>query len=174
MKFIVWLWNPGKDYEDTRHNLGFMFLDYIVSIENFEEFKDDLKFKWSISTGIIKWEKTILLKPLTYMNLSWESIKKVALFYKIDINDMMVIYDDISMEFWKIRFREEWSAWWHNWIKSINQYFWEKWKRIKVWVWFDDKYDVSDWVLSKFKKEEISLLEKNIFPKINELLVEKL
>lgn len=173
MKLIVWLWNPGKDYEKTRHNLGFLFLDYILSIENFEEFKDEVKFKWSVSNGNIKWEKTILLKPLTFMNISWESIKKVADFYKINNEDIIVIYDDMSMDFWKVRFRDTWTAGWHNWVKSIISQFWENWKRIKVWVWFNEKYDVSDWVLSKFKKEEIEELEKDVFPKVKDILFEK-
>lgn len=174
MKLIVWLWNPWKDYEKTRHNLGFLFLDYLISLENFEDFKEELKFKWSISTGQIKWEKTILLKPLTFMNLSWESIKKVVDFYKISIDDMMVVYDDMTMDFGKVRYRDNWTAWGHNWVKSIISHFWENWKRIKVWLWFNEKYDVSDWVLSKFKKEELHELEKKTFSKAYELLLEKI
>lgn len=174
MKLIVWLWNPWKDYAKTRHNVGFLFLDWLIEEEDFVEFKDDEKFKWSTSVWFFKWEKVMLLKPLTFMNLSWESIRKLVDFYKIELEDMIVVYDDISMDFWKIRFRDEWSAWWHNWVKSINSHFWEKWKRIKVWVWFNDKYDVSDWVLSKFKKEELHELEKKTFSKAFDLLLEKI
>jgi peptidyl-tRNA hydrolase len=63
------------------------------------------------------------------------------------------------MDFWKIRFREKWSAWWHNWIKHINKLIWEEYKRIKIWVWYNERYEMSDWVLSKFKAEETNKLD---------------
>jgi PTH1 family peptidyl-tRNA hydrolase len=147
-----------------------MFLDFFGSKNNFSEFKNESKFKWEISEGIYDWEKTILLKPSTYMNLSWESIRKIVDFYKIDLNDIIIIYDDKDMEFWKIRFRETWSAGWHNWIKSIINHFWKDFKRIKIWVWYNKNYEVSDWVLSNFTKEELEKLEKNIFTNTLELL----
>ncbi len=166
MKLVVWLWNPWEKYQKTRHNLWFMFLDFLKEIEWFENFKFDWKFKWEISVWIIWWEKTILLKPQTFMNLSWKSIREVLNFYKIDIKNLIVVYDDMSMEFWKIRFRNTWTAWWHNGIKSIINYFWENFKRIKVWVWQDERYNVSDWVLSKFKKDEKIELDDFIFDKV--------
>lgn len=174
MKLIIWLWNPWTEYKTTKHNLGFLFLDYLCSIENFEEFKEESKFKWCISSGLLNLEKTLLLKPLTYMNLSWESIRKVVDFYKIESKDIIIIYDDLSMEFWKIRFREIWSAWGHNWVKSIISHFWERWKRIKVWISFNEAFDVSDWVLSKFNKSELDKLEKIVFPEVLKLVKEKL
>lgn len=163
MKLIVWLWNPWDKYKYTRHNLWFLFLDYFKNKFDFEEFKYESKLKWDISTWTLKWEKVILLKPQTFMNISWESIKKTTNYYKIDINDFIVIYDDLSMEFWKIRFRDRWSAWWHNWVKDIIRYFWEEWNRIKVWIWFNDKFEVSDFVLSKFSEEELIDLENEVF-----------
>lgn len=163
MKLIIWLWNPWDKYRLTRHNLGFLFLDYFRKKEWFEEFKLESKFKWEISSWVFNWEKTILLKPQTYMNLSWESIRKLYDFYKINKEDLIVIFDDISMEFWKIRFRDKWSAWWHNGIKDIIKYYTNEFNRIKVWIWFNDNYDVSDWVLSKFTEEELYKLEGNVF-----------
>ncbi len=174
MKLIVWLGNPWKEYEFTRHNLGFLFLDYIKKKEGFSDFKEDGKFKWNISNWFIKWEKTILLKPLTFMNISWESLRKVIDFYKVDLEDVIVIYDDISMDFWKLRFRDTWTAGWHNWVKSIISHFWDKWKRIKVWIWLNTNYKVSDWVLSKFTNDELDDLDKTVFSKVFELLVEKI
>ena len=177
MKLIVWLWNPWKKYEKTRHNIWFMFLDFLISHLNpplegeiFSEFKIEKKFKAEISEWRLDWERTILLKPQTYMNLSGESLKKIVDFYKIDLEDIIIIYDDKDMEFWKVRFRETWSAWWHNWIKDIIKYFWKDFKRIKIWIWYDTKYDVSDWVLSNFTKEKLDALEKKIFHKALELL----
>ncbi len=170
MKLIVWLWNPGKNYEKTRHNLWFMFLDFLVEKENFPSFKLESKFKSEISKWEFGWEKTIFLKAQTYMNLSWESIKKISDFYKINTNDIIVIFDDLSLDFGKIRFREKGSAWGHNWIKDIIKYFWEDFKRIKVWIWFNNNYEVSDWVLSKFTQQEISYLENESLEKVYDLL----
>ena len=170
MKLIVWLWNPWKQYEKTRHNLWFMFLDFLVKKNDFSEFKLETKFKWEISQWIFKWEKSILLKPQTYMNLSWESLIKIINFYKIELENIIIIYDDLSLEFWKNRFREKWTAWGHNWIKDIIKHLWEDFKRIKVWIWFNDNYEVSDWVLSKFNDDEIDKLESEIFDKAYDLL----
>ena len=173
MKLIVWLWNPGKKYEKTRHNIWFMFLDFLVEMfwrNTFTEFKLESKFKWEISEWIYEWEKTILLKPNTFMNLSWESLRKIVDFYKIDLEDIIIIYDDLSLELWKIRFREKGSAWGHNWIKSIISHFSQEFKRIKIWIWYNDNYEVSDWVLSKFTNEELDIFEDEIFEKSYELL----
>ena len=174
MKLIVWLWNPWKQYEKTRHNVWFMFLDFLAWKENFSEFKLESKFKAEISNWFFNWEQTILLKPQTYMNLSWESVRKIVDFYKIDLDDIIVIYDDLSMDFGKIRFREKGSAWGHNWVKDIIKHFWDKFKRIKIWIWFNPNYEVSDWVLSKFNDCEIDKLENEVFPETYKLLKEKI
>ncbi len=175
MKIIVWLWNPWVQYDKTRHNVWFLFLDFLKTSFGFEDFKDS-KFKWLISEGNFSWEKIILLKPMTYMNLSWESVSAIVNFYKLDYKeDIIVIFDDISMEFAKIRFRSNWSAWWHNWIKSLIWSFWsETFKRIKIWVWLDSRYDVSDWVLSKFNTLELKEMDDSVFPEVESILKEKL
>jgi len=170
MKLIVWLWNPGKKYEKTRHNIWFMFLNFLSLKNNFSEFKLESRFKAETSEWIFEWEKTILLKPQTFMNLSWESIRKIVDFYKIDLDDIIIIYDDKDMDFWKIRFRDTWSAWGHNWIKSIISHFWKDFKRLKIWVWYNPNYEVSDWVLSKFSNDELDKLDDEIFEKSLELL----
>lgn len=174
MKLIIGLWNPGKEYEKTRHNVWFMFLDYLKDKENFLDFKFESKFKADISEGRIWIEKIILIKPQTYMNLSGESIRKIFDFYKLDIEDIIVIYDDLSMNFWKLRFRDKWSAWWHNGIKNIIKHFWETFDRIKVWIWFNSNFEVSDWVLSKFSEEELIDLDSSIFKETLTLIKEKL
>jgi peptidyl-tRNA hydrolase, PTH1 family len=166
VKIIIWLWNPWLEYKKTRHNAGFLFLDYLKDIWWFEDFKDS-KFKWLISEWVFNWKKIILLKPLTFMNLSGESIVSICNFYKIDFKkDIYVIFDDFSMEFGKVRFRDKWRDWWHNGIKSVIKNFWsEEFKRIKIWVGFNEKYDPADWTLSNFKKDELQLLENEIFKK---------
>ena len=170
MKLIIWLWNPWDKYKDTRHNLWFMFLEYFRERENFSDWKYESKFAADVSSWIYQWEKIILVKPQTFMNLSWESLKKISNFYKLETQNFIVIYDDISLDFWKIRFRETWSAWGHNGVKNISQHFWESWKRIKVWVWLNDRYEVSDWVLSKFTEEELIDLDNEIFTETLEYL----
>lgn len=170
MKLIVWLWNPWEQYKITKHNIWFLFLDYFAKKEKFEEFKNESKFKSEISIWTFVWEKTILIKPKTYMNLSWEPLIKIVDFYKIDLKDIIIIFDDISMDFWKIRFRDKWSAGWHNWIKSIIYNFWNIFKRIKIWIWFNNNYETSDWVLSKFSQDELDKLEDGIFWEVYKIL----
>lgn len=174
MKLIVWLWNPWDKYKNTRHNVWFMFLDFFAEKQSFTNFKFESKFKAEISSGILNWEKIILLKPQTFMNLSWESLRKIFDFYKLNLDDIIVIYDDMSMDFWKTRFREKWSAGWHNWIKDIIKHFWDIFNRIKIWVWFNNKFEVSDWVLSKFSEEELIDLENPIFKDTYKILIEKI
>ena len=173
MKIVVWLWNYPKEYEKTKHNVWFMFLDFIQWNNSFDDFKFEQKFKGEISTWRIWIDKVILLKPHTYMNLSWESLQLLASYYKIDIEDVIVVYDDMSMDFWKLRFRKKGSAWWHNWIKNIIKHFWENFDRIKIWIWFNENFEVSDWVLSKFTNTELSSLEK-VFIDAENMLEENL
>lgn len=173
MKLIIGLWNPGSQYTYTRHNLGFLFLDYFQEKNNFSDFELESKFKAEVSGWQYNWEKCLLLKPQTYMNLSWESIQKICQFYKIDKEDWIVIYDDMSMDFWKLRFRDKGSAGWHNGIKDIIKHFGQEFNRIKVWIWQDKRYEVSDWVLSKFNEEERIDLDNEVHQKTLELLKEK-
>lgn len=101
------------------------------------------------------------------MNLSGEALQKVCSFYKLWAEDITVVYDDKDMEFGKVRFREKWSAGGHNGIKNIIKYFWENWKRIKVWVGkTPEHYETSDWVLSKFSQEELIDIENEIYDSI--------
>ena len=167
VKLIVGLGNPGDKYRLTRHNLGFMFLDHFHEQEGFSDWKYESKFTADIAEGNYEWEKTLLLKPQTFMNLSGESLQKICNFYKLTADDFTVIYDDKDMDFAKVRFRETGSAWWHNGVKNIIKYFWNDWKRIKVWVGkTPDTHETSDWVLSKFSEEELIDLDNEVFEKM--------
>lgn len=175
MKLIIWLGNPWNEYEKTKHNVWFLFLDRLRNELNItSDFKNESKFKALILETNISWERTILLKPQTFMNLSWESVLKIMSFYKIPKDDIIVIFDDISLEPWKIRFRESWSAGWQNWVKSIITNIWEEFKRIKVWIGQDRRFDLSDWVLSKFNEEELEKLNNETFKEVKELLLKNL
>lgn len=166
MKLIVWLGNPGKEYTTTRHNVGFLFVEYLREKWGFEDWKDS-KFKGVISEGIFRWEKIILLKPTTYMNLSGESVVPLMNFYKIPRDDILVFSDDIDMDFGKIRLREKGSSGGQNGLKSIITLLGsDEFSRLKIGIGRDDRYAVADWVLSKFSGEELERLEKEVFMEV--------
>ncbi len=171
MKLIIWLWNPWDKYKTTRHNVGFLYLDWLKSDLNIQkDFEFEQKFNAEILGEDLLWEKYLFVKPQTFMNLSGESVLKLMSFYKIKKEDIIVIFDDISMDFWKIRYREKGSAWWQNWVKDIVNKIWDDFKRIKIWIWYDTKWDLSDWVLSKFNEDEMIKLNSDIFKEVNNLL----
>lgn len=160
MKLIVGLGNIGKQYEKTRHNVGFMVLDEYCN--NTFDFKLEAKLKSNIAITNINGEKVIFIKPTTYMNLSGEALRAVMNFYKIDIKDILVIYDDMDMPTGKLRIRAKGSAGGHNGIKSIIAHLGtDEFKRIKVGI-DKPKYDVIDYVLGKFTKDEQPLLNLGI------------
>lgn len=160
MFLIVGLGNPGKEYEDTRHNIGFKVVDNIAKEYNIELNRQ--KFKGTYGEGFIEGEKVMLLKPNTYMNLSGESVKEVIDFYNLDNDQILVIYDDISLDVGKLRIREKGSAGGHNGIKSIIAHIGSDFfSRIKVGVG-QPSTDLVKHVLGKFTKEEMVVLRESI------------
>ena len=161
MFLIVGLGNPGKEYDGTRHNIGFEVINFIANKYNIDVNRS--KFKGVIGEGFIGNEKVILLKPTTYMNLSGESIREVINFYKIDDSGIIIIYDDISLEVGKLRIREKGSAGGHNGIKSIIAHLGgDVFPRIKIGVG-QPKGDLVSHVLGRFNKEEEELAELQEF-----------
>ena len=118
MKLIVGLGNPGKQYKDTRHNVGFMFVDNVINKLSLK-FSLDKALKCEILQTNINGEKVIFIKPMTYMNLSGDSVYLVANYYKINYEDILVIYDDLDLETGKIRIRPNGSSGGHKGIQSI-------------------------------------------------------
>ena len=158
MHLIVGLGNPGKEYENTRHNIGFNAIDVISKKYKIE--LNRIKFKGVYGETFIKGEKVILLKPSTFMNLSGESIRAVMDFYKINKEDVLVIYDDISLEVGRLRIRDKGSAGGHNGIKSIISHMGtEEFGRIKIGVG-QPKGDLVNYVLGNFAKEEKQILDE--------------
>jgi PTH1 family peptidyl-tRNA hydrolase len=154
MKLIVGLGNPGKEYEATRHNIGFIVIDELSERWNIP--LNQQKFKGVYGTGIVNGEKVILLKPLTYMNLSGESIRPLMDYYKIDIEDFVVLYDDLDLPVGKLRLRMKGSAGGHNGIKStIAHLGTQEFNRIRIGI---DRpkngMKVPDYVLGRFTVEE--------------------
>ncbi|MBW6411141.1 aminoacyl-tRNA hydrolase [Clostridium weizhouense] len=160
MFLIVGLGNPGKEYNNTRHNIGFEVIDNIAKEYNIEINRQ--KFKGMYGEGFIDNNKVILLKPTTYMNLSGESIREICNFYKIDNENILVIYDDISLDLGRLRIREKGSAGGHNGIKSIiANLSTDIFPRIKVGVG-QPNVNLVNYVLGKFTKEENEILEESI------------
>lgn len=160
MFLIVGLGNPGKEYDGTRHNIGFAAVDYIADKYNIE--LNRIKFKGIFGEGMINGKKVILLKPTTYMNLSGESIREVVNFYKISNEEIIVIYDDISLEVGRLRIREKGSHGGHNGIKSIiANLSSDVFPRVKIGVG-GPKGDLVSHVLGKFSNSEIEILRESI------------
>lgn len=169
MILIVGLGNYGKQYEQTRHNIGFDVIDYMANKYNIDVNRE--KFKGICGEGFIENKKVILLKPLTYMNLSGESIRELANFYKLEDDEIIVVYDDISLDIGRLRIREKGSAGGHNGIKSIIQNLGgDKFPRVKVGVG-QPKDNLVNHVLGKFSKEDREHIEK-VIPVVSDAIVE--
>lgn len=162
MKLIVWLGNPWKEYEKTRHNIWFMMLDKFIEAHNLGNFSFDKKYNAEICISEIEWEKIIFCKPQTYMNRSWDAVAPLANFYKIESKYILILHDEIDFVTWRIGFKFGGSPAGHNWLKSlIARLGTPDFARIRIGV--DRPLDndfVADWVLSSFKPEEKKLLEE--------------
>ena len=158
---IVGLGNPGQKYEHTRHNMGFLTVDLLAEQLNVKLNK--VKFKSAYNIVRFGGQKCLVMKPQTYMNLSGESIRSLVEYYKIDPEEeLLVIYDDISLEVGQLRIRRKGSAGGHNGIKNIIANLGTSvFPRIKVGVGEKPKgYDLADYVLGKFSKEDRVLMEE--------------
>jgi PTH1 family peptidyl-tRNA hydrolase len=163
---VVGLGNPGKKYDLTRHNTGFMMLDYTADRLGVKISK--LKFSSLWTNAKLGGVNVILQKPVTYMNLSGDAVGEIARYYKIPPDRVIIIHDDISLPVGKIRIRLKGSAGGHNGLKSIISHIGENFIRIKVGVGEkpSSDYDLADWVLSEFSKEEQDILSneaENVF-----------
>ncbi|MEE1312312.1 MAG: aminoacyl-tRNA hydrolase [Lachnospiraceae bacterium] len=157
---IVGLGNPDRKYHGTRHNIGFQTIDYLSDKYNISV--DMKKHKGLIGKGIIDGQKVLLVKPMTYMNLSGECLRQVMDYYKLEPQDFIVIYDDISLDVGQLRIRKKGSAGGHNGIKSIISHLGSmEFPRIKIGVGEKPKgYDLADYVLGHFTKEELAIYEE--------------
>ena len=161
MFVIVGLGNPGKKYENTRHNAGFIAIDALA--DKYGIRISEKKHKALCGSGVIEGQKVLLIKPETYMNLSGESVRSVMDFYKIDPEEeMLVIYDDISLAPGNIRIRKKGSAGGHNGIKSIIAHAGtQNFMRIKVGVGEKPSgWDLADYVLGHFSEEDNAKLKE--------------
>lgn len=159
MKLIVGLGNVGKEYENTRHNVGFMFVDYYAQKNNLTfKLKDNAYY----AETSINNEKVIIIKPTTFMNLSGLAVRHFADFYKINIEDIIVIYDDTAFEVGDFKIKQSGSSGGHNGINDIIKAFsTENIKRVRIGI-SHNKNDLVDYVLGKFSKEDMNIL-KSLF-----------
>lgn len=160
MKWFVGLGNPGKTYETTRHNVGFMALDFFAAKHGLSITQS--KCKGLLGEGLVGGQKVALLKPQTYMNLSGESIRAFMDFYKASLEDLIVVYDDLDTPFGSIRLRYQGSAGGHNGIKSTIQHVGtQTFNRIRMGISRPlPGRDIAGYVLSPFSKEEFKEMPK--------------
>ncbi len=161
MWIIAGLGNPGSDYAQHRHNVGFMAIDAI-----YQEYSNDFKPSWAkkyksqINTGVIGDEKVILMKPQTYMNLSGEAVQAAASFYKIPPSHIIAIHDELDLEPGQCRVKKGGGAGGHNGLRSIDQHLGKEYWRIRVGIGHPgDKDKVHDYVLNNFRKSDDVWLE---------------
>jgi PTH1 family peptidyl-tRNA hydrolase len=148
---IVGLGNPGNEYKNTRHNIGYIVLDSYIDDDKWKE-----KYKALYYEKRINGEKVLFIKPLTYMNLSGEAVRKFVDYYNIDIKDILVIQDDLDLCFGTYKLKKYSSAGGHNGIKSIiNNLGTKEFARLKIGISHDKSIDTIDYVLGKFSKEDM-------------------
>lgn len=154
---IVGLGNPGKQYERTRHNSGFMAIDKVAEKLNLNIDKKEFA---ALTT---KNNQVILVKPQTYMNNSGEAVSQIMKYYHIDINDLLIIYDDLDLKYGQLRLRLKGSSGGHNGIKSIINYIHsENFKRIRIGIEKNPLIETADYVLGKVEKDKQQLFDDSI------------
>jgi PTH1 family peptidyl-tRNA hydrolase len=158
---IVGLGNPGDKYEKTRHNVGFNVIDLLAKEYSIDVSK--LKHKALIGEGRVGTEKVILVKPMTYMNLSGESVVDICNYYNVDLENVIVIYDDIDLDVGKIRIRKKGSGGTHNGMRSIIKCLGSnEFPRVRVGISKPKNgQDLADFVLSRFAKEDEKSLNES-------------
>ena len=161
MYIIVGLGNPGDKYEKTRHNVGFNVIDLLAKEYSIDVSK--LKHKALIGEGRVETEKVILVKPMTYMNLSGESVVDICNYYNVDLENVIVIYDDIDLDVGKIRIRKKGSGGTHNGMRSIIKCLGSnEFPRVRVGISKPKNgQDLADFVLSRFAKEDEKSLNES-------------
>ncbi len=162
MKLIAGLGNVGEKYLFTRHNAGFMVVDKIALDYNIQ-FREEKKLKCFLAKFKFHTEDVILIKPTTFMNLSGEAVSAVMSYYKIDVKDILIIYDDISLDLGRLRFRPNGSDGGHNGIKSIIKHLnSQNFNRLKIGIGPQPPIPSEAFVLQNFSKEQLQELKNSI------------
>ena len=158
MYLIVGLGNIGTEYANTRHNLGFNLVDKLIEKYNIQNFQN--KFASHLYQGTIKENKVILIKPQTFMNRSGISVAEVKKFFKIPLENILVIHDDLDLDFCKLKFKIGGGAGGHNGLKSIDEMIGKNYWRLRIGIGRPEfKNDISNYVLKKYNSQELKTLE---------------
>lgn len=161
MKLIVGLGNPGREYQNTRHNIGFMVIDNYAKNNNIKIDKE--KFNGLYVKTNIKGQDVILLKPLKYMNLSGEVVKQFVDYFKIHVDDILIISDDLDMAIGKYKLKAKGSSGGHNGLKNIELNLnTQNYKRLKIGISNNKNIDTKDYVLAKFNDDDYQLISETI------------
>jgi len=173
MKLLVGLGNPGQKYEKNRHNIGFMSLDALVQAEAFSwDFSYNNKFAAEILDGHLWWEKVVLMKPMLFMNKSGLPIKQVMDYYKLSVDEVLVLHDEIDHKFGSVKLKIGWGHAWHNGLRNIIEHIGKDFARVRIGVDHPGHKDaVADYVLSDFSKKEEENFDE-IFVKVMEIVGE--
>lgn len=178
MKLIVGLGNPGLEYEKTRHNAGFMAVEKLAEAFHFPEFKKLDKFKALVSEGEIAGEKILLVKPLTFMNLSGHSVQALCSYYKLELKDLLILYDDVEIPLGKVRLKPTGSAAGQKGMASIIQELGSMdIPRVRIGIKAEKPFpgQLSDFVLGRFTVNEQIQIEEVIdhMPSVVELIIKE-
>ncbi len=167
MKLVVGLGNPGKKYDNTRHNVGFMVIDAYLKHLN-EKPKLDMRFEADICQTTIQGEKVIFLKPVTYMNLSGQAILKAVQYFDIDLDDVLVFVDDVNLETGRLRLRQFGGHGGHNGLRSIVGLFkTNQFKRVRIGVDNNTSMPLEHYVLGTFTKNEAISIDLAVLTCVN-------
>lgn len=171
MKILFAQGNPGSQYTQSRHNIGFTALDAFAAKYS-GAFVSKSKFHCELAELTIAGEKILLIKPTTFYNETGKSLRQIMDFYKVDIGNILVIHDELVLPFGKIRIRHSGRDAGNNGIKSLNSHIGENYTRLRIGVYNElrDRMNDADFVLGKFSQTEQDMLEKYILPKTTELL----
>lgn len=176
MKLIVGLGNPGDKYSQTRHNVGWLFIDYLSKVYNVEIKKNMCDAL--VGETRVNGEKVVFAKPITFMNLSGNSVSKLKQWYKLENKDILIVFDDIDIPFGTFRYRIKGSGGSHNGMKNVVQMLsTEEISRLRIGLGGlkNERQDMVDFVLQKFKKDEIEKLQDVFFDatkKVDEFIKE--
>lgn len=158
MYIIVGLGNPGRKYENTKHNIGFITLDFLADHHGIKVNK--IKHKALVGEGVVSGHKVLLVKPQTYMNLSGNSVREIMEYYKVDIDKLIVIYDDVDIQIGRLRIRKKGSAGTHNGMRSIiYDIQTDEFPRIRIGIGAERKMGLAGYVLGGFGKNEKKIME---------------
>lgn len=159
MKLIVGLGNPGKEYDNTRHNIGFYMIDKYLNTKGLSNFKS--KFNGIYLDTNINGEKVIFLKPQSYINLSGEVVRKFVDFYKIPLNDILIISDDLDLKIGNFKLKERGSSGGHNGLKNIELHLGtQNYKRLKIGIANNKDIDTKDYVLGKININDAKIYDE--------------